>query len=64
LVRFAEALLFVGLAATVGRVGDAYHNALAESTIGLFKNGYIRKNSPFITDPIKQLADVEKATMD
>jgi hypothetical protein len=37
---------------------------LAESTIGLFKNECIRKGSPFLDGPLKQLADVEKATMD
>jgi putative transposase len=38
-------------------------NALAESTIGLYKNECVRKGSPFMTGPLKQLADVEKATM-
>jgi putative transposase len=52
------------LAASVGSVGDAYDNALAESTIGLYKNECIRKGSPFMTGPFKQLADVDKATMD
>jgi transposase InsO family protein len=36
---------------------------LAESTIGLFKNECIRKGIRFMTGPLKQLADVEKATM-
>ena len=62
-IRFGEALLLEGLAASVGSVGDAYDNALAESTIGLYKNECVRKNSPFMTGPLKQLADVEKATM-
>jgi hypothetical protein len=29
--------------ASVGSVGDAYENALAEATIGLFKTGKIRR---------------------
>lgn len=62
-IRFGEALLLEGLAASVGSVGDAYDNALAESTIGLYKNECVRKGSPFMTGPLKQLADVEKATM-
>ncbi|MDP9984714.1 transposase InsO family protein [Pseudarthrobacter oxydans] len=32
-IRFGEALLLEGLAASVGSIGDAYDNALAESTI-------------------------------
>jgi transposase InsO family protein len=54
-IRFGEALLLEGLAASVGSVGDAYDNALAESTIGLYKNECVRKGSPFMTGPLKQL---------
>ena len=36
-VRFAETLLLEGLAPSVGTVGDALDNALAETTIGLYK---------------------------
>ncbi len=36
-VRFAETLLLAGMTASVGTVGDAYDNALAETTIGLYK---------------------------
>jgi transposase InsO family protein len=41
-IRFGEALLLEGLGASVGSVGDAYDNALAESTIGLYKNECVR----------------------
>ncbi|MBF6303225.1 IS3 family transposase, partial [Nocardia amamiensis] len=36
-IRFAETLAAEGIAASIGSIGDAYDNALAESTIGLFK---------------------------
>ena len=34
-VKCAEALLIAGLKPSIGSVGDAYDNALAETTIGL-----------------------------
>lgn len=39
--------------------GDAYDNALAESTIGLFKNEAIRDDSPFRNGPLRVVDDVE-----
>ena len=36
-VQFAQALLLAGLMPSIGTVGDAYDNALAETTIGLYK---------------------------
>jgi putative transposase len=44
---------------SVGRVGDSYDNALAESVIGLFKTEVIRRRGPW-----RGLADVEFATLD
>jgi transposase InsO family protein len=41
-VRFAETLMLEGLAGSVGTVGDAYDNALAETTIGLYKSECVR----------------------
>ena len=61
-VRFAETLMLAGLAASVGSVGDAYDNALAETTIGLYKTECIRDGSPFRTGPIRTLADLEEVT--
>jgi len=61
-VRFAEALMLAGLAGSVGSVGDAYDNALAETTIGLYKTECTRDGSPFRTGPIATLADLEEAT--
>jgi hypothetical protein len=34
---FGGTLVLAGIAALIGSVDDAYHNALAEPTIGLFK---------------------------
>jgi hypothetical protein len=61
-VRFAETLMLAGLAASVGSVGDAYDNALAETTIGLYKTECTRDGSPFRTGPIATLADLEECT--
>jgi putative transposase len=36
-MAFAETLVLEGIAASIGSIGDAYDNALAETTIGLFK---------------------------
>ena len=48
-----------GLQPSVGSVGDAYDNALAETTIGLYKNECIRADSPFRRGPLRTLADVD-----
>ncbi|QEW00622.1 IS3 family transposase [Microbacterium caowuchunii] len=61
-VSFAETLTLEGIAASIGSIGDAYDNALAESTIGLFKNEAIREGSPFRSGPLKTIDDVEWAT--
>jgi transposase InsO family protein len=58
-VSFAETLALEGIAASIRSIGDAYDNALAESTIGLFKTEAIRDDSPFRTGPLKQIEDVE-----
>jgi putative transposase len=34
-VRFAESLLLAGMIPSIGSVGDAFDNALAETAIGL-----------------------------
>ena len=61
-VRFAETLLLAGLTPSIGTVGDAYDNALAETTIGLYKTECIREGSPFRTGPLTTLAGLEDAT--
>jgi putative transposase len=61
-VRFAQTLLLAGLTGSVGSVGDAYDNALAETTIGLYKTECTRSGSPFRHGPIRTLADLEEVT--
>lgn len=63
-VSFAETLALEGIAASIGSIGDAYDNALAESTIGLFKNEAIRDGSPFRTGALRTIDDVEWITTD
>ena len=61
-VRFAETLLLAGLTGSVGSVGDAYDNALAETTIGLYKTECVRPGSPFRNGPVRTLAGLEEIT--
>ncbi|MEY9988335.1 transposase InsO family protein [Streptomyces sp. V4I8] len=53
----AEHLDKAGIAASIGSTGDAYDNALMESTIGLFKTELIKPGHPWRT-----LSQVELAT--
>src|ERR1022692_1513689 len=61
-VRFAETLLLAGMTPSIGTVGDAYDNALAETTMGLYKTECTRGDSPFRTGPIRTLAGLEDIT--
>jgi len=63
-VRFGESLLLAGMIPSIGSVGDAFDNALAETTIGLYKNECIRADSPFRRGPLNRLSDVEEVTAD
>jgi len=45
-IAFTERLAKAGAAPSVGSVGDALDNALAESEIGLFKTELIRTRAP------------------
>lgn len=58
-IRYTERLLEAGVEASVGSVGDAYDNALAETINGLFKAELIRHRSPW-----KGIDDVEYATLE
>jgi putative transposase len=44
---FSSGVLEAGVDASVGSVGDAYDNALAESQIGIYKTELIRPNGPW-----------------
>ncbi|QTI69866.1 IS3 family transposase [Gordonia polyisoprenivorans] len=61
-VRCGETLELSGLLASIGTVGDAYDNALAETTIGLYKTEAVREDSPFRTGPLRRVGDVEHLT--
>lgn len=60
--HFTESLMLSGLIPSIGTVGDALDNALAETTIGLYKTECVRHGSPFRTSPIRTLADLENIT--
>lgn len=61
-VHFGETLMLAGLKPSIGSVGDAFDNALAETTIGLYKTEAVRDDSPFRRGPLHRLADVELLT--
>jgi putative transposase len=63
-VRFAETLLLNGMMPSIGSVGDAFDNALAETTIGLYKHECVRADSPFRRGPLDRLSDLEMITAD
>lgn len=56
-----EARVMEGVAVSIGSVGDAYDNALAESTIGLFTTEVVAKGNPFPPGHYKSVDDVEYA---
>jgi putative transposase len=58
-MRDTERLAEAGAAPSVGSVGDAYDNALAESVIGLYKTEVIRRRGPW-----RSFDDVEFATLE
>ncbi len=57
-IAFTERLAEAGIDVSVGAVGDALDNALAESVIGLFKTELVRRRGPWRTDE-----HVETATL-
>ena len=46
-MRYTNRLVDAGIAPSVGSVGDAYDNALAETVIGLFKTEVIQRRGPW-----------------
>jgi len=48
-----------GIAPSVGSVGDAYDNALAETTIGLYKTELLYRKGPWRTPEQAELATLE-----
>jgi transposase InsO family protein len=58
-IRYTERLAEAGIEPSVGSVGDAYDNALAETIIGLYKTEVIRRNGPW-----RNIEEVEFATLE
>ena len=58
-IRYTERLAAAGIEPSVGRRGDAYDNALAETVIGLFKTEVIYRDGPW-----KGYEEVEYATLE
>jgi len=56
---FTQRLIDAGADPSIGSVGDAYDNALAETTIGLYKTELINRRGPW-----KTLDQVELATLE
>ena len=64
-VHFGETPLLNGVLPSIGSVGDAFDNALAETTtIGLYKHECVRVDSPFRRGPLDRLSDLEMITAD
>ena len=57
-IRYAERLAAAGIERSVGRRGDAYDNALAETAIGLFNTEVIHRRGRW-----RSLEDVAFATL-
>jgi putative transposase len=57
-IAFTERLAEAGVDASVGSIGDAFDNALAETVIGLYKTELINRHKPWRT-----VEDVERETM-
>jgi putative transposase len=58
-IRYTERLAEAGIAPSVGSAGDAYDNALAESTIGLYKTELINRQRPWRTPERVEIATLE-----
>jgi putative transposase len=58
-IAFTDRLARAGIDPSVGSVGDAYDNALAESVIGLFKTELIKPGGPW-----RSVEQVEIATLE
>jgi transposase, IS6 family len=57
-IAFTERLATIGVSPSIGTVGDAYDNALAETVVGLYKTELIHPQRPW-----KTLEEVEIATL-
>jgi putative transposase len=58
-IRYTERLDDAGIAPSVGSVGDSYDNAMAETTIGLYKTELIYRQGPWRAPEQVELATLE-----
>jgi putative transposase len=58
-IAFTERLAEAGIDPSVGSVGDAFDNALAESVIGLFKTELTKPGGPWRTVEQVEIATLE-----
>jgi len=58
-IRYTERLAEAGAACSVGSRGDSFDNALAETTIGLYKTELVRRLGPW-----RSIDDLELATLE
>ena len=58
-IKYTERLAEAGLVTSVGRVGDSYDNALAETINGLYKAEVISRRGPW-----RSIDAVEYATLE
>lgn len=58
-IRYTERLDDAGIAPSVGSRGDSYDNALAETTIGLYKTELVRRKGPWRAPEQVEIATLE-----
>jgi putative transposase len=58
-IRYTERLAEAGARPSIGSIGDSYDNAMAESIIGLFKTELIRRQGPWRSVDVVELATLE-----
>lgn len=58
-IRYTERLAEAGIAPSAGSVGDSFDNALAETTIGLFKTELFSRHGPWRSRDQLELATLE-----
>jgi len=63
-IAYTDRLDEIGAAPSIGTIGDSFDNAMAETTIGLFKTELHRNPAAFAANggPWRALADLEVAT--
>lgn len=55
-IRYTDRLVEIGARPSIGTIGDSYDNALAETTIGLYKTELVRRQGPWRTAEQLELA--------